>query len=49
MNGVYYAHPTHEMCQVLSYLVEFKASGSFEIHWVRQSLVNIILFGIKYM
>ena len=26
-----------------------KPSGSFEIHWVREYLVNVIVFGIKYL
>ena len=50
---IYFAHQTHEIYQVLPYSVQFKApgisqiQGSFEIHWVRQYLVNIDLFGIK--
>ena len=43
--------PGTEIYQVLPYSVDFKAPGSFEIHWVRQRqyLVNAVLFGIKYL
>ena len=37
----YYAHPTHEIYQVLPHLVDVK---NFEIHWVGQYLVNVVLF-----
>ena len=46
-NDIYYTHQTREIYQVLPYLVDFKAPGSFEIHWVRQHLVNVVLFGLK--
>ena len=42
---IYYAHQTRELDQLLSYSVDFP--GSFEIHWLRQYLVNVILFRIK--
>ena len=41
---VYCAHPTCEIYQVLHYSVDL---GSFEIHWVKQDLVNAVLFGIQ--
>ena len=46
---VYFAHQTREIYQVLPYLVDTKAPiiGSFEIHWVGQHLVNVVLFWIK--
>ena len=45
---VYYACQTREMYQVLTYSMDFKAlPGSFETHWVRQYLVNVVLFGIE--
>ena len=44
---IYYACQTHEIYQVLPYSVDFKAPSSFEIHPVRQYLVNVVLFGIK--
>ena len=40
-NSIYYAHQTCEIYQVLPYSVDF-----FEIHWVRQPLVNVVLFGM---
>ena len=42
----YYACQTCAINQVLPYSVDFKAPGSFEIHWIRQYLVDIVLFGI---
>ena len=39
---IYYAHQTHEIYQVLPYSTDFKARGSFEIHWVRQYLVSVV-------
>ena len=39
---VKYAHQTRKICQVLPY-----SMGSFEIHWVRQHLVNVVLYRIK--
>ena len=50
-NCFYYARLTHEIYQVLPYWVDHKTPqisklpGSFEIHWVRQYLVNVVLFG----
>ena len=44
---VYYTHQTHEIYQVLCYSVDCKAHRGFEIHWVRQYLVDVISFGIK--
>ena len=44
---VYYARPTREIYQALYYVVNLKAPVSFEIHWVKQYLVNVVLFGIK--
>ena len=44
---IYYVWQTHAIYQILSYPVDFKATGIFEIHWVRQYLVNIVLFQIK--
>ena len=45
-SGVNYAHQTREIYQVLSYWIS-KLMGSFKIHWVRQYLVNVVLFGRK--
>ena len=42
---IYFAHQTHEICQILPYSVDFKASGGFEIR-IKQYLVNVVLFGI---
>ena len=36
-----------EIYQKLPYSVDFTVPGSFEIHWVRQYLTNVVLFGIK--
>ena len=48
VNGcVCYAHQSYEIYQVLLYSVDFKAPGSFEIHWARQYAVNVVLFGIN--
>ena len=44
---VYLVRQTHEIYQVLPYSVYFKLLKSFEIHWVSQYLVNVVLFGIK--
>ena len=44
-NCIYYAHQTRELYQVLSYSADFP--GSFEIHWLRQYLVIVIMFKIK--
>ena len=44
---IYYACETREIYQILPYLVDFKAPRSFEIHWVREYLVIIVLSGIK--
>ena len=41
---VYYVRQTPEIYQILPYWV-----WSFEIHWVRQYLVNVVLLGIKDM
>ena len=41
------AHQTREIYQVLSYSVELNLLGSFEFHWGRHCLVNIVLFQIK--
>ena len=38
---IYYAHQTQKIHQELPYSVDF---GSFEIHWVRQYIVNVVLF-----
>ena len=38
-------YQTREIYQVLTYSMDFKASG--EIHWVRQYLINVVLWGIK--
>ena len=46
-SSIYYAQQTHEIYQALPYSVDYKASTGFEIHWVRQYLVNVVLFGIK--
>ena len=42
---VYYARQTCDIYQVLPYSVAFKAL--VEIHWIRQYLVDVVLFGIK--
>ena len=44
---VYCARPTRKIYQALHYVVDLKAPVSFEIHWVKQYLVNVVLFGIK--
>ena len=44
---IYYAHQTPEIYQVLPYSVDFKAPQSFEISWIRQYLVSVVLFEIK--
>ena len=44
---VYCARLTREIYQVLPYSVDFKAPESFDAHWVRQYLVNVVLFGIN--
>ena len=47
---VYYAHQTHGIYQVLHHSAAqwiSKLPGSFEIYWVRQYLVNVVLFAIK--
>ena len=44
---VYHNRQTRDIYQVLPYSVVFKAPRSFEIHWVRQYLVNAVLFGIQ--
>ena len=44
---VYYAHQTHEIYKLLPYSVDFKTPGRFEIHWVKQYLVYVVLFEIK--
>ena len=46
---IYYAHQTPEIYQVLPTQWFSKLLRSFEIHWVRQYLVNIVLFRIKDM
>ena len=43
---VYSLHQTRAIYQV-PYSVDSKLPGSFEIHWVRQYLLKVILFGIK--
>ena len=40
---IYFAHWTCEIYQVLPCSVDFKALGS----WVKQYLVDVVLFGIK--
>ena len=42
---VYYARHTREIHLVLLYSMDVKLPGSFETHWVRQNLVNVVLFG----
>ena len=44
---IYYACQTHEIYQVLPYSVDFKAPRSFEIHWLSQYSLNVVLFDIK--
>ena len=46
-SSVYYARQTREFYQVLSYAVDYKTPTSFEIHWLRQYLVNVVLLGIN--
>ena len=41
---IYYVSQTPEIYLALSYSMDFKVPGSFEIHWVRQYLVNVVLF-----
>ena len=44
---VYYVRQTRKNYLVLPYPVDFKAPGSFKIHWVKQYLVNAVLCRIK--
>ena len=44
---LYYAVQTLKVYQVLPYSVDFKVPWNFEIHWVRQYIVNVVLFGVK--
>ena len=44
---VYYAHQTLEFSRYCLTQQISKLLGSFEIHWVRQYLVNVVLFGTK--
>ena len=47
-SSVYYACQTSEIYQVLPCTQWIsKLPGSFEIHWVRQYLVNVVLFWNK--
>ena len=46
---IYCTCQTCDIYQLLPYSVDFKAPWSFEIHWVRQILVNVVLFHIKVM
>ena len=43
---IYYAHQTREIYQVLPYSLDFKAPGELCFHWVRQYLVNVVMFRI---
>ena len=43
---VYYAQQIHE---IFPGTVDFKAPRSFKIHWARQYLVYVALFGLKDM
>ena len=43
-NFVYYTRQIREIYQVLPYSMDIKA---FETHWVRQYLVNVVLFGVE--
>ena len=47
-SNIYYACQTCEiyLVHVLPYSVDSKLPGSFEIHWVRQYLANVVLLGI---
>ena len=38
---IYFARQTHEIFQVMPYFIDFTIPGSFEIHWLRQYLVNV--------
>ena len=44
---VYYDCKTCENLPGTALLSEFQSCQGFEIHWVRQYLVNVVLFGIK--
>ena len=46
---VYFAYQTCEIYQVLPYTEDFEAPREFEIHRVRQYLVNVVLFGINVL
>ena len=46
---IWYASQARNIYQVLPHSVDFKLLGSFEIHWERQYLVNVVLFGIKHL
>ena len=42
---IYYAHQAHKIFCLTQWIS--KLPRSFEIHWVRQNLVNEVLYGIK--
>ena len=44
---IYHTYQTREICQVQHYSVNFKVPGSFEMHWARQFLVDVVLFRKK--
>ena len=41
---IHNASQTSEIYQVQPYSVNFKAPGSFEIHWARQHIESLVLF-----
>ena len=44
---IYYAHYTHKITKYCLTQWISKLPGSFEIHWVRQYMVNVVLFQIQ--
>ena len=46
---IYYARQTHEIYQVLPYSVDFKAPGELWNLLSKIVIVNVVLFGIKYL
>ena len=46
-NCVYYARQCRVIYREMPYSVNFKAPREFEIHWLREYLVNVVLFGMK--
>ena len=47
--SIYYAHQNREIYKVLAYSVDSKVPWTYEIHGVREYLINVVLFGTKDM